>query len=192
MAKLRVGLLFGGRSVEHEVSIASATSILGALDPSRYDVQLIAVDPEGHWHLGTGDLPPEMIAARGTEVSPPVRPGESALVAVEGDGLQAGAALDVIFPIIHGTHGEDGTLQGMLELAGIPYVGSRVLSSAVQMDKDIDSFRVKLHLHLRVFLQHPCKKRIPQIFDHGEAVYVVSGIYLGRREVLRAQIGGDI
>jgi D-alanine-D-alanine ligase len=138
MAKLRVGLLFGGRSVEHEVSIASATSILGSLDPSRYDVQLIAVDRDGHWHLGPGDLPPELIAARGTEVSPPSIPGQHTLVAIDADSAVARVTeLDVIFPIIHGTHGEDGTLQGMLELAGIPYVGARVLGSAVQMDKDV-------------------------------------------------------
>jgi D-alanine-D-alanine ligase len=142
MAKLRVGLLFGGRSVEHEVSIASATSILGALDPSRYDVQLIAVDPDGRWHLGSGDLPPELVASRGTEVAPPAIAGQNALVAVDAASDIEGAAapsaeLDVIFPIIHGTHGEDGTLQGMLELADIPYVGARVLGSAVQMDKDV-------------------------------------------------------
>ena len=138
MAKLRVGLLFGGRSVEHEVSIASATSILGALDPSRYDVQLIAVDPEGRWHLGTGDLPPELVAGRGSEVLPPTVPGSGALTPVDGASpSRSQAPLDVIFPIIHGTHGEDGTLQGMLELADIPYVGARVLSSAIQMDKDV-------------------------------------------------------
>jgi len=135
MAKLRVGLLFGGRSVEHEVSVASATSILSALDPSRYDVQLIAVDSAGRWHLGPGNVPPELIAERGTEVTPPSVPGRSALVEAGSGGGTTG--LDVIFPIIHGTHGEDGTLQGMLELADIPYVGSRVLGSAIQMDKDV-------------------------------------------------------
>lgn len=135
MPKLRVGLLFGGRSVEHEVSIASATSILSALDPSRYDVHLIAVDTEGRWHLGARDLPPELIASRGAEVVPPTQVGQGGLVAVES-GAET-TPLDVIFPIIHGTHGEDGTLQGMLELAGIPYAGARVLGSAVQMDKDI-------------------------------------------------------
>lgn len=139
MAKLRVGLLFGGRSVEHEVSVASATSILRALDPSRYDVQLIAIDADGHWHLGQGDLPPELVATRGTEVAPPSVPGRRTLVEIAdvvGGGEQA-PELDVIFPIIHGTRGEDGTLQGMLELAEIPYVGARVLGSAVQMDKDL-------------------------------------------------------
>jgi D-alanine-D-alanine ligase len=135
MTKLRVGILFGGRSTEHEVSVASAISILGALDPSRYDVALIAVDSAGRWHLGPGNVPPELVAERGTEVTPPCVPGQSALVEAGSGGGTTG--LDVIFPIIHGTHGEDGTLQGMLELAGIPYVGSRVLGSAIQMDKDV-------------------------------------------------------
>ena len=136
MAKLRVGLLFGGRSVEHEVSIASATSILQALDPSRYDVSLIAVDPAGRWFLDSGELPPEMVEARGSEVSLPAVPGRGELVA-RGDGDTPATALDVIFPIIHGTGGEDGSLQGLFEMAGVPYVGARVLGSAVQMDKDV-------------------------------------------------------
>ena len=138
MAKVRVGLLFGGRSVEHEVSIASATSILGALDPSRYDVCLIGVDREGHWRTAGSEIPPELVFRHGTEVIPPWLPGQRTLEPLEP---QPGAAplgdLDVIFPIIHGSHGEDGTLQGLLECAGIPYVGSRVLGSALQMDKDV-------------------------------------------------------
>ncbi|MCA9511258.1 MAG: D-alanine--D-alanine ligase [Myxococcales bacterium] len=135
---MRVGLLFGGPSVEHEVSIASATSILGALDPSRYDVRLIAVDKQGRWHLGEGDHPPALIASRGDEVAPPALPGQRALVKLGASaGAPSAAEIDVLFPIIHGRHGEDGTLQGMLELAGIPYAGSRVLGSAVQMDKDV-------------------------------------------------------
>lgn len=136
MAKLRVGLLFGGRSVEHEVSVASATSILGALDPSRYDVALIAVDGDGRWFLSSRDLPPELVAERGVEVDPPSVPGRRALAPVDPSAAPT-APLDVVFPIIHGTHGEDGTLQGLLELADIPYAGSRVLGSSIQMDKDV-------------------------------------------------------
>ncbi len=139
MAKLRVGLLFGGRSTEHEVSIASATSILGALDPARYDVKLIAVDPEGRWHLGSPALPPEA-GVRGDGVTLPAIPGVGGLVAAGSTGVSASGAsteLDVIFPIVHGRGGEDGSLQGLLELAEIPYVGSGVLSSSVQMDKDV-------------------------------------------------------
>lgn len=136
MAKLRVGLLFGGRSVEHEVSIASATSILRALDPARYDVTLIAVDHEGRWHAGSAALPPEA-ALGGDEVLLPAIPGARSLVPTQKGVGERTLPLDVVFPIIHGTGGEDGSLQGLLDLAGVPYVGSGVLGSAVQMDKDV-------------------------------------------------------
>ena len=147
MGKLRVGLLFGGRSVEHDVSIVSASSILNALDRSRYDVSLIGVDPEGRWHLSTAKEAKnakELSAVlRETGVFLPAMPGETMLRPSDAEGsakknaLGASARLDVIFPIIHGRGGEDGSLQGLLELAGVPYVGSGVLSSALQMDKDV-------------------------------------------------------
>ncbi len=135
MTKLRVGLLFGGRSVEHEVSIASASSIHKALDPARYDVSLIAVDRDGRWRLGSPELPPEA-TLQGREVSLPAVPGARELVAAGAARLGAAGRLDVIFPIVHGRGGEDGTLQGLLELAGVAYVGSGVLGSALQMDKE--------------------------------------------------------
>jgi D-alanine-D-alanine ligase len=134
MSKLRVGIVFGGRSVEHEVSVASATSILQALDPTRYDVSLLAVDHEGRWHLGGPGLLPEAVT-REREVLLPAVPGGGALLEVEG-GAPAGR-LDVVVPIIHGTGGEDGTLQGFLELADVAYVGAGVLGSAIQMDKEV-------------------------------------------------------
>lgn len=136
MAKLRVGLLFGGRSVEHEVSIASATAILRALDPARYDVTLVAVDHEGRWHAGSPALPPEA-AVRGDEVMLPAIPGVQALLPTPKSVGDRTLPIDVFFPIIHGTGGEDGSLQGLLELAGAAYVGAGVLGSAVQMDKDV-------------------------------------------------------
>jgi D-alanine-D-alanine ligase len=140
MEKLRVGLLYGGRSVEHDVSIVSATSILGALDRDRYEISLIGVDPEGGWHL----------APDGTDLADALEAPRVFLAATPGatelrldDSTQEPTAdfetltqLDVIFPIIHGRGGEDGALQGMLEMADVPYVGSGVLSSALQMDKD--------------------------------------------------------
>jgi D-alanine-D-alanine ligase len=138
MAKLRIGLVFGGRSVEHEVSVTSATCILKALDPTRYDVALIAIDHQGRWHLGSPALPPEA-AANGAEVMLPAVPGEASLVSMSHTARDTGRALqtlDVIFPIVHGQGGEDGTLQGLLELAGVPYVGAGVLGSALQMDKE--------------------------------------------------------
>ena len=137
MDKLRVGLLFGGRSAEHEVSLASASSILAALDPTRYDVSLIAVDHDGLWHLGAPSLP-LVDAVEGCEVNLQTSPNLHTLVSIGGSpGAEAGRDLDVIFPVVHGRGGEDGSLQGMLELAGVPYVGSGILGSALQMDKEV-------------------------------------------------------
>lgn len=134
MEKIRIGIVYGGRSVEHEVSIASATSILRALDPSRYDILLIAISKQGRWHLGGPDLLPEAVLDS-KEVILPAIPGERRLISVE-DGTVAGE-LDVVLPIVHGSGGEDGSLQGFLELAGVPYVGAGVLGSAIQMDKEV-------------------------------------------------------
>jgi D-alanine-D-alanine ligase len=134
MSKLRVGLLFGGRSVEHEVSIASASSIFRALDPTRYEVHLIGVDHAGHWHLAPRAMASQL-SVGGEEVRLPASPGSGGLVPVEPG--RAVAELDLVFPIVHGHGGEDGTLQGLLELAEIPYVGSGVLGSALQMDKAV-------------------------------------------------------
>jgi D-alanine-D-alanine ligase len=136
MEKLRVGLLFGGRSVEHEVSLASATSILKALDPERYDIALVGIDHDGRWHLGGPPLPAQA-AVEGQEVVLPAFPGPHTLTHAEGGPLDAAGRLDVVFPIVHGRGGEDGTLQGLLELAGVAYVGSGVLGSALQMDKEV-------------------------------------------------------
>jgi D-alanine-D-alanine ligase len=136
MPKLRIGLLFGGRSVEHEVSLASAASILRALDPDRYDVALISIDHDGRWRLRGPELPPE-VGVAGAEVSLPAMPSERTLVSVADGDIGATGHLDVVFPIVHGRGGEDGSLQGLFELAGIPYVGSGVLGSAVQMDKEV-------------------------------------------------------
>jgi D-alanine-D-alanine ligase len=142
MEKLRVGLLFGGRSVEHDVSIVSARSILAALDQSRYEVSLLAIDPDGQWHVANPDTALEAVEEAEGVFLPPA-PGQTTLVAATGksefaaSALGNAARLDVIFPIVHGRGGEDGALQGLLELAEVPYVGSGVLSSAVQMDKDV-------------------------------------------------------
>ena len=134
--KLRIGLLYGGRSVEHEVSISSARSIFQALDPDRYDVSLIHVDYSGHWYLREADAFSTQESGKGMEITLAPIPGSATLVPVDQHNHPA-IALDVIFPIIHGRNGEDGTLQGLLELKEIAYVGSGVLSSAAQMDKDI-------------------------------------------------------
>jgi len=145
--KLRVGILFGGRSGEHEVSLVSAASVLRALDREKYEVVPIGITREGRWVLpsfdaeGTGVLSHAALGrslADGSPVVLPAEPGGAALVPVKADSTAGGSLrLDVVFPVLHGTFGEDGTVQGLLELAGLPYVGADVLGSAVGMDKDV-------------------------------------------------------
>jgi D-alanine-D-alanine ligase len=133
---LRVGVLFGGRSGEHEVSLASAASVIKGLDPDKYEAVPIGITKDGHWLVGEGAVKmlPDVLRG-GRRVMLTADPTEAALVPLDrGGGAQR---LDVIFPVMHGTYGEDGTIQGMLELAAIPYVGAGVLGSAVAMDKDV-------------------------------------------------------
>ena len=167
MEKLRVGILFGGRSGEHEVSLLSAASVLNAIDKEKYDVVPIGITKDGRWltaehaeHLLQGKLmleprnlragdpettPSAAVLARGESVVVPPEPvhRQSGLVPFQTDAAMMRRAsdrainVDVIFPVLHGTFGEDGTIQGLLELADIPYVGAGVLGSAAGMDKDI-------------------------------------------------------
>lgn len=137
--KPRVVVIFGGRSAEHEVSVVSAKSVLAALDPERYEVLTIGIDKKGRWHMlselpgrKSGDLP-AVTGDEGPGVALSRHPGDAALVADDGTRQE----IDVVFPVLHGPYGEDGTIQGMLEMAGIPYVGAGVLGSAVGMDKAV-------------------------------------------------------
>ena len=130
--RLRVALLAGGRSSEHDISLASARSVLEALDPARYDVVGVAIGRDGRWALQSGDTD-VLVAATGTEVSP----AATLPVPAEDGTLAALGAVDVVLPILHGPFGEDGTVQGLLELADIPYVGAGVAASALAMDKDL-------------------------------------------------------
>jgi D-alanine-D-alanine ligase len=142
--KIRVGMLFGGKSAEHEISLLSAKSVIDAMDKSKYEVVLIGIDKSGEWflhddlnqcllntadakliHLGTAN---ESVAVVPKEMGSP-------LVSLSGKALNR--PIDVVFPILHGTCGEDGTVQGLLKLANIPFVGAGVLASAVGMDKDV-------------------------------------------------------
>ena len=158
--KLRVGILFGGRSGEHEVSLLSAASVVNAIDKSKYEVVPIGITKEGRWltahhaerllrgekheerHLRAGDpeaTPGAAVLAKGEDVLVPPVP-ESALAPLQGGAAHGSASpieVDVIFPVLHGTFGEDGTIQGLLELADIAYVGAGVLGSAAGMDKDV-------------------------------------------------------
>lgn len=136
--RLRIGVLFGGRSGEHEVSLASAASVIRALDPEKYDVVPIGIAKDGRWLVGSSAtrLLPEVIKSGDRVVLPP-DPSAAALVSLAPAAGQPSVMVDVIFPVLHGTFGEDGTVQGLLELAGLPYVGAGVLASSVGMDKDV-------------------------------------------------------
>jgi len=136
--KLRVGVLFGGRSGEHEVSLASAASVLRALDPEKYETVPIGISRDGRWLVGSSaqHLLAEILQ-RGERVLLSADPTAGALVRMDPSTEQAALRMDVVFPVLHGTFGEDGTVQGLLELAGLPYVGAGVLGSAVGMDKDV-------------------------------------------------------
>ncbi len=156
--KIRVGLIFGGRSGEHEVSLMSARSVMKAINKDKYEVTLIGITKEGKWIAGddtmkqltSGDI------ANASEAALLGEPQHRALMQVKanavageaGDGgvtLSSMTELDVIFPLLHGTFGEDGTVQGLLELADIPYVGAGVVGSAVGMDKAVFKSVMKAH-----------------------------------------------
>ena len=158
MKRLRVGVLYGGRSGEHEVSLASAASVFAHLDRSRYEPVPIKIEKDGRWALA--DKPPATMIAgevieqarleaarpvrEGREVHFVARPSDETILSIDRTrgrdadapaAIVTGLSLDVIFPMLHGPYGEDGTMQGLLELANIPYVGAGVLASAVGMDK---------------------------------------------------------
>ena len=160
--RLRIGIIYGGRSSEHAVSLASAAAIFANLDRERYEPVPIRIEPDGRWVLA--ERPPTLESAAATierarldpaRAARPTRelhlvahPGDETMLTVErgvgaagsddaGHAIVTGLALDLIFPIVHGPYGEDGTLQGLLELANIPYVGAGVLAAAVGMDKAV-------------------------------------------------------
>ena len=168
MKKIRVGVLFGGRSGEHEVSLLSAASVLNAIDKSKYEVVPIGITKDGRWltaahaerllrgenpgheprQLRAGDpetTPGAAVLAQGEAIIVPPVPQEQGIVPFQTDSgstpsrrwTDRAISVDVIFPVLHGTFGEDGTIQGLLDLAGIAYVGAGVLGSAAGMDKDV-------------------------------------------------------
>jgi D-alanine-D-alanine ligase len=137
--KLRVAVLFGGRSGEHAVSLMSARSVLSVLDPQKYQVLQVGITPDGKWLTGANVL--EAFEARQYENLKPVMvspdPSEPGLYVLDGDGLHQLSDVDIFFPVLHGTFGEDGTLQGLFEMADAAYVGAGVLGSSVGMDKGL-------------------------------------------------------
>ena len=142
--RIRVAVIFGGRSSEHAISCVSAGSVMRALDPARYDVVPIGLTPDGRWVLESVD--PERLRINDGELPQVFDDGSSVVLAGDptrteiavqaaGDVPRSLAAVDVVFPVLHGPYGEDGTIQGLLEMAGVPYIGSGVLASAAAMDK---------------------------------------------------------
>ena len=181
MKRLRVGVLYGGRSGEHEVSLASAAAVFANLDKNRYEAVPIRIEKDGRWCLA--DRPPTAMSAgevieqarldaarplrSGREVHMIARPSEETVLSIDrrasrsddlGQATVTGLNLDVIFPVLHGPYGEDGTIQGLLELANVPYVGAGVLASAVGMDKAVMKLVFTAHglpvCPYRVILRH--------------------------------------
>ncbi len=143
--KIQLGILFGGKSAEHEVSLQSAKNVIEALDPQKYDVFLIGIDKTGQWRLRDAKAyllhadHPSAIQLQESQETVAFVPNNNRkdLMRCTHDQLQQPLKLDVVFPVLHGTYGEDGTVQGLLKLANIPFVGAGVLSSAIGMDKDV-------------------------------------------------------
>jgi D-alanine-D-alanine ligase len=139
-------VIYGGRSSEHAISCVSAGSILRNLNPERFEVVAVGITPDGTWMLTDADPDaltitdgrlPEVTASTGTELALPADPRRSGeLLSLGQDAGQVLGSVDVVFPVLHGPYGEDGTIQGLLELAGVPYVGAGVLASAAGMDKE--------------------------------------------------------
>ena len=143
--RLRVGVIFGGRSGEHEVSLISAASVIRALDPGKYEAVPIGITKDGRWLAGRRRRRCCREVLRDGPARDAVRRPNVARARAAGRvRLRGSLRVDVVFPVLHGTYGEDGTVQGLLDLAGLPYVGSGVLGSAVGMDKDMQK---------RLFLQ---------------------------------------
>ena len=140
--KLRVALLFGGKSAEHEISLISARNIVAAMDKNKYDIVAIGIDKQGRWYLDQGAK--LLLGGEAAEVefgdarnAAAIMPGNTTTPMVRRSDTVGLTGIDVVFPILHGPFGEDGTVQGLLKLANLPFVGAGVLGSAVSMDKDV-------------------------------------------------------
>lgn len=144
MARIRVAVVYGGRSSEHGISVVSAGSVMGALDPDKYEVVPIGITPGGAWMLTDSDpkalqivdrVVPQVTESSGAPVVLAPDPTAGLVQISSGDAVQTLASVDVVFPVLHGKFGEDGTIQGLFEMAGVPYVGPGVFASAAAMDK---------------------------------------------------------
>lgn len=141
--KIRVGILFGGKSAEHEVSLQSAKNIVDAIDKNKYEVILIGIDKQGQWYLSEASRfllhaeNPKLIALNKSNENVALVPKEKENQLVSLSNHRSVGPIDVVFPVLHGPYGEDGTIQGLLKLFNIPFVGASVLGSAIGMDKDV-------------------------------------------------------
>jgi D-alanine-D-alanine ligase len=169
--KINVGILFGGRSAEHEVSLQSAKNIFAAIDKEKYNPILIGIDKSGRWQLHDertfllDDNDPRHIKLNTSDASVALVPGSIGEVFHLSKNISC-PALDVVFPILHGPFGEDGTVQGLLKLANIPFVGAGVLGSAVGMDKDVMKRLLRdAHLPIGKFITLKTEETIPSYED---------------------------
>lgn len=178
--KIRIGVLFGGRSGEHEVSLMSARSVLSVLDLQKYEVTQIGITHDGQWLSGENALEALVSGdtASLTRVALLPEPGDNTLYAIRESGqttrMEPLTTLDVIFPVLHGSFGEDGTLQGLLEMAGVAYIGAGVLGSSVCMDKALFKDLLLAH-HLptpayHVFDRSTVKNNIEQVIEKVEQI----------------------
>ena len=178
--KLRVGVVYGGRSGEHEVSLMSARSVLAALSPERYIVTEIAITHAGAWLTGE-DLLQAMIEGKYASLSPvallpdPTLPGLYAIKEGKQESIfELFSELDVVFPVLHGTFGEDGTIQGLFEMANLAYVGAGVLGSSVGMDKGVFKDVMLSNdvpvVEYRIFLRREIEAELDQVLEQAEAV----------------------
>ena len=171
--KTRVAILFGGQSGEHDVSLQSAASILAEIDRSLFEVTAVGIDRQGNWYLAedVNRMLQEGIGPQtGTPVQPAREPGTGAFILAP-----AGLKPDVVFPVLHGPYGEDGTLQGMLEMFGVPYVGPGVLASAAAMDKAVAKDLFRAHdlpvADYRVFKRRDWQQNPDAIMDDVENTF---------------------
>lgn len=176
MKKIKIGILFGGRSGEHEVSIQSARSVLANLNPEKYDITQIGITLSGKWFSGENVV--DAFAKGNTEGLIPVvlfpEPGLNAVFTTSGNRFEKYADLDVVFPVLHGTFGEDGTIQGLFEMAGIAYVGAGVLGSSVGMDKGLFKSVMQAYgipvLASKIILRSEIRENIENILETVEAI----------------------
>ena len=178
--RLRVAVMFGGRSGEHEVSLQSARSVLAVLDPARYEALQIGITHDGSWLVGGQVLHAMLDSATEGWASGAILPVPSTnglfriLPAQQGQRLELLSQIDVVFPVLHGTFGEDGTLQGLLEMADLAYVGAGVLGSALAMDKGVFQAVMRAHripvVETQVFLRSQVQSELEAVLSIAETI----------------------